>query len=66
MLHPSGSVRIGLDAVGTVMVAYDLVAVPLRGPSISRTIGIVTRRGHTLSSPAERLARIFREYFQTV
>ncbi|WP_236962064.1 MULTISPECIES: LysR substrate-binding domain-containing protein [Methylobacterium] len=44
----------------------DLVAVPLRGPSISRTIGIVTRRGHTLSSPAERLARIFREYFQTV
>ena len=44
----------------------DLVAVPLRAPSIARTIGIVTRRGHTLSPPAERLARLFRDHFQSV
>jgi DNA-binding transcriptional LysR family regulator len=44
----------------------DLVAVPLRAPSIARTIGIVTRRGHILSPPADRLTRIFRQYFHTV
>lgn len=43
-----------------------LVAVPLRGPSISRTIGIVTRRGHTLTPQGESLSRAIRGYFATL
>ena len=43
-----------------------IVAVPVRGPSISRTIGIVTRRGHTLSPLAESLSRAIRDYFASL
>lgn len=43
-----------------------IVAVPVRGPSISRSIGIVTRRGHTLSPLAESLSRAIRDYFGTL
>ena len=43
-----------------------IVAIPLRAPSIARTIGIVTRRGHSLSPVAESLARMIRTYFDAL
>jgi DNA-binding transcriptional LysR family regulator len=43
--------RVSLDIAGLPKLA----AVPLRNPSISRTLGAVTRRGIPLSAPAETL-----------
>jgi DNA-binding transcriptional LysR family regulator len=38
--------------------APELVAIPLRSPSVSRTLGIVSRKGAPLSAPARALAKI--------
>jgi DNA-binding transcriptional LysR family regulator len=43
-----------------------LVAVPLRHPSVSRTVGIVLRRGQPVTPPAQALIDLLREYFQTI
>jgi DNA-binding transcriptional LysR family regulator len=43
--------RVSLDIAGLPKLA----AVPLRNPSISRTLGAVTRRGIPLSAPADTL-----------
>ncbi|WP_333823451.1 LysR family transcriptional regulator [Pinisolibacter sp.] len=36
----------------------DLLALPIRGPSVSRTLGIVTKRGLPLSSPGKALLEL--------
>lgn len=63
-----GLVRAGL-AISVVprltvdmMAGQGLVAVPLRGPSISRTLGVVSRKGVPLSPAAEALVGIFRAH----
>lgn len=38
--------------------ATDVVAVPIRNPSVSRTIGVVTRKNHPLSMPADSLKEL--------
>ncbi|CAA2137731.1 LysR family transcriptional regulator [Methylobacterium bullatum] len=43
-----------------------LVAVPVRAPSLSRTIGVVTRRGVSLSPVADSLSRAIRDYFAAI
>ncbi|AXA65127.1 LysR substrate-binding domain-containing protein [Pseudomonas oryzihabitans] len=39
-----------------------LVAVPLIEPSITRSLGLVTRHGQLLSPPAQRLCDMLKEY----
>lgn len=46
--------RVALDMAG----APALVAVALRNPRVTRTLGVVTRRGIPLSAPAEALLRL--------
>ena len=46
--------RVALALAG----APGLVAIPLRNPGITRTLGAVTRRGVPLSAPAEDLLRL--------
>jgi DNA-binding transcriptional LysR family regulator len=43
-----------------------LVAVPLRNPSIHRTIGILTRRDRPLSLATEALLRLIRRHFESL
>ena len=38
-----------------VVEANDLVAIPLRGPTVARTLGIITRKGRPLSKHAQKL-----------
>ncbi len=51
--------RSGVAAVIVPQLAYDvaetdeLTAIPLRGPTVTRTLGIVTRKGALLSPPAQ-------------
>jgi DNA-binding transcriptional LysR family regulator len=51
--------RSGVAAVIVPQLAYDvaedgtLVAIPLRGPTVTRTLGIITRKDVTLSQPAQ-------------
>jgi DNA-binding transcriptional LysR family regulator len=40
-----------------------LVAIPLRNPSVSRTVGIVLRRGQPITPPAQALVDLTRAYF---
>jgi DNA-binding transcriptional LysR family regulator len=53
-----GLARSGVAAVIVPQLAYDvaemdeLVAVPLRSPTVTRTLGVVTRKGAPLSAPA--------------
>ncbi|WP_267359177.1 MULTISPECIES: LysR family transcriptional regulator [unclassified Methylobacterium] len=67
-----GMVRGGLGVTVVPRLAFQaadegkIVAVPLRAPSIARTIGIVTRRNHTLSPVAESLARMIQAYFNAL
>ncbi|OYW58457.1 MAG: hypothetical protein B7X99_06970 [Rhizobiales bacterium 17-65-6] len=37
-----------------------LAAVPLRNPSVTRNLGVITRRGHSLSDPAKHLLKLMR------
>jgi DNA-binding transcriptional LysR family regulator len=43
-----------------------LVAVPLRNPSVSRTVGIVTRRDQPIAPPVQALIDLLRHYFQKI
>ncbi len=40
-----------------------LVALPLRNPSISRTLGLVVKRGLPISKPAQAMIDLIRSYF---
>jgi DNA-binding transcriptional LysR family regulator len=40
-----------------------LVALPLRNPGVSRTLGIVVKRGLPVSKPAQTLIDLIRDYF---
>lgn len=42
----------------------DIVGIPIRSPSITRTIGIITRRGVPLSAPAEGLRDLVMQEFR--
>lgn len=44
--------------------ASGIVGVPIRNPSVSRTIGILTRRGVSLSPPAEKLRDLVQREFR--
>ena len=41
-----------------VVEADDIVAIPLRAPSVTRTLGIVTRKGVPLKPPARQLLKL--------
>jgi DNA-binding transcriptional LysR family regulator len=43
-----------------------VVAMPLRNPSISRTLGIIAKRNETLSPPADDLLRLTQSHFQRI
>jgi DNA-binding transcriptional LysR family regulator len=42
-----------------------LVAIPLRNPGVSRTVGIVVKRGLPVSRPAQVLIDMIQKYFKT-
>jgi len=44
--------------------ATDVVAIPIRNPSVVRTIGIITRKGIPLSPPAEALCALVQREFR--
>ncbi len=48
-------------AVSRIGAQSQLAVVPLVGPSVSRTLGLVTRRGQLLSPAAERFCELVRE-----
>lgn len=62
--------RIGIAVVPNVAVATQatagLVAVPLRHPSVSRTVGIVVKRGQPVSKASQALIDLTRKYFQSI
>lgn len=53
--------RLAVDVMGTPGIA----AVPLERPRVSRTIGILSRRGVPLSPAAESLAELIRKHLRT-
>jgi DNA-binding transcriptional LysR family regulator len=61
---------IGLSVVPKLGVAAHafpgLTGVPLRNPSITRTLGVITRRNAPLSPPAEFLLRLVQNHFQQI
>ena len=67
-----GMVRGGLGVTVVPRLAFQaadeakIVAVPLRAPSIARTIGIVARRNDTLSPVAESLSQMIQAYFNAL
>jgi DNA-binding transcriptional LysR family regulator len=62
--------KLGVAVVPSIAVATQgtagLVAVPLRNPSVSRTVGIIVKRGQPVSKPAQALIDLTRKYFQSV
>ena len=60
--------KLGIAVVPSIAVATQgtagLVAVPLRNPSVSRTVGIIVKRGQPVSKPAQALIDLTRKYFQ--
>ena len=71
--HIATAVRLVMDGValtvapqlaGDVSVAPGIVALPIRNPSITRTLGLITRRGFPLSSPGEILRDIILNKFR--
>jgi DNA-binding transcriptional LysR family regulator len=59
--------RVGLAVVPKIAASapelFGLAAVPLRKPSIHRTLGILSRRDKPLSRPAQTLLRMIRAHF---
>ena len=59
--------RLGVAVVPNIAVATQgtagLVAVPLRHPGVSRTVGIVVKRGLPPSKPAQALIELIKAYF---
>jgi len=59
--------KIGVAVVPDIAVmtpaTADLAAVPLRNPSVSRTVGIIVRRGQPIGKPAQALIDLTRRYF---
>ncbi len=47
-------------------VLSNLVVIPLRNPSVSRTLGIVARRGQSVTQRAQALIELTRDYFQKI
>lgn len=62
--------KIGIAVVPNIAVSPQaisgLVALPLRNPSVSRTVGIVSRRSQPVSPPAQALIDLVRAYFQKI
>jgi DNA-binding transcriptional LysR family regulator len=62
--------KLGVAVVPNIAVATQgtagLVALPLRNPSVSRTVGIVVKRGLPVSKPAQALIDLIRSYFQSM
>lgn len=59
--------RLGVAVVPNIAVKTQgtsgLVALPLRNPSISRTLGLVVKRGLPISKPAQTMIDLVRDYF---
>jgi DNA-binding transcriptional LysR family regulator len=53
--------RLAIDLVSTP----GIVALPLRNPRISRTLGILSKRGHPLSPPAEALMDLVQKHMKS-
>ncbi len=55
---------IGLTVVPKLAMGIDgspgLVALQLKNPSVTRTLGVITRRGHSLSGPAKLMLKLIR------
>lgn len=62
--------KLGIAVVPSIAVATQgtagLVAIPLRNPSVSRTVGIIVKRRQPVSKPAQALIDLTRKYFQAV
>lgn len=59
--------RVGLTVVPNLAVddtIPGLKALPIRNPSVSRTLGVVLRRGYPLSAPAEILLDVVQRHFR--
>jgi DNA-binding transcriptional LysR family regulator len=62
--------RLGVAVVPNIAVptpgTTGLVALPLRNPGISRTVGIVVKKGLPPSKPAQALIDLIRNYFEAL
>jgi DNA-binding transcriptional LysR family regulator len=60
--------KLGVAVVPNIAVATQgtagLVAVPLRNPGVSRTVGIIVKKDLPLGKPAQALIELIRGYFK--